>query len=234
MKKGRIVAMGGGGFDDGEMMPVLERIVAMTEKAAPKVISLPTASFDHLDGEEELETIFKGLGCSSFETITLSNTQLTREEVRAKLLGADIVFVGGGNLEFLMNTWNATGATEALREAFAQGIVLAGVSSGAMCWFDEGYDDCRGDEQFLFVDCVGLLPYCNCPHFESEYWQSVIPALRERDSRPYSCIGCENGAALVYCDGKYEAVHGNGGRGKVWFMDKDNDFALSEVDASKL
>ena len=42
MKKGRIVAMGGGGFDDGEMMPVLERIVAMTEKAAPKVISLPT------------------------------------------------------------------------------------------------------------------------------------------------------------------------------------------------
>ena len=143
MKKGRIVAMGGGGFDDGEMMPVFERIVAMTEKTAPKVISLPTACFDRLDGEEELETIFKGLGCSSFETITLSNTTLTREEVREKLLGVDIIFVGGGNLEFLMNTWNATGATEALREAFAQGIVLAGVSSGAMCWFDEGYDDCR-------------------------------------------------------------------------------------------
>ena len=117
MKKGRIVAMGGGGFDDGEMMPVFERIVAMTEKTAPKVVSLPTASFDRCDGEEELETIFKGLGCSSFETITLSKTDLTREEVRAKLLGADIVFVGGGNLEFLMNTWNATGATEALREA---------------------------------------------------------------------------------------------------------------------
>lgn len=230
MNTGKIVAIGGGGFEDGEMMPVFEKIVALSEKSAPKVLSLPTAGHDNTDGEWVLEKIFSSLGCSSFKTITLTTAGLSKEEVRSEILSADIVFAGGGNLEFLMKVWNETGATQALREAFAEGKVLAGVSSGAMCWFDEGYDDCGENGSFMFVDCVGLLPWCNCPHFENAGWQSFIPAVR---SRAYSGIACENGAALVFANGKYEPICGRLG-GTVWLLDKDKNFEMSAVDENNL
>ena len=226
MNKGKIVAIGGGGFEDGEMMPVFEKIVALSEKEAPKVISLPTAGHDHTDGEWVLEKIFGELGCSSFKTITITTAGLSKEELRAEILSADIIFAGGGNLEFLMNVWNESGAADALREAFEAGKVLAGVSSGAMCWFDEGYDDCGENGSFMFVDCLGLLPWCNCPHFENAGWQSFIPAVR---SRLRSGIACENGAALVWADGKYEPVCGRLG-GTVWLLNREKNFEMTPVD----
>ncbi|MBR6739935.1 MAG: Type 1 glutamine amidotransferase-like domain-containing protein [Clostridia bacterium] len=233
MKKGNIVAIGGGGFDDGEMMPVFERIMALSGKAAPRAIYLPTANFDSLDAVPMMEGIFMGLGCSSFEALTLSKTEFAEGELRQKLLDADIIFASGGNLKFLMDTWNAVGATEIMREAFELGKVLCGVSSGAMCWFDEGWDDCGENGAFMFIDCVGLLHYCNCPHFEDPYWHRFTDTVKDR---PYSGIACENGAALVYCDGVYEAVHGVKG-GKVWLLDKNDSCTLtdlSEVDLSIL
>ena len=230
MKNGKIVAIGGGGFEDGEMMPVFEKIVALSEKTAPSVLSLPTAGHDNTDGEWVLEKIFTSLGCSSFKTITLTTAGLSKEEVRSEILSADIVFAGGGNLEFLMNVWNESGAADALKEAFARGTVLSGVSSGAMCWFDEGYDDCGENGAFVFVECLGLLPYCNCPHFENAGWQSFIPAVR---SRNYSGIACENGAALVFENGKYEPVCGEKG-GTVWLLDREKNFEMSPVDADCL
>ncbi|MBE6937629.1 MAG: hypothetical protein E7460_03635 [Ruminococcaceae bacterium] len=230
MDKRRIVALGGGGFEDGEMLPVFKKIVELAEKNAPSVLSLPTAGHDHTDGEATLEQIFMGLGCSSFKTLTLTTAGLSPEEVKNEILSADIIFAGGGNLEFLMKVWNETGAAEALREAFVQGKVLSGVSSGAMCWFDEGYDDCGENGSFMFVECVGLLPYCNCPHFESLGWQSFIPAVRRR---AYSGIACENGAALCYVDGKYFPVTGVKG-GTVWLLDRENNFKMSIVDGETL
>ena len=230
MDKRRIVAIGGGCFEDGEMTPVFKRIVELSEKPAPRVLSLPTAAHDSTGGEATLESIFKSLGCSSFETLTLTTAGLSPEEVRSKVLSADIVFAGGGNLEFLMNVWNSTGAADALREAFEKGIVLSGVSSGAMCWFDEGYDDCAENGSFMFVQCVGLLPYCNCPHFESSGWQTFIPAIRRRS---FSGIACENGAALVYCDGRYEPISGRDG-GTVWLLDKEKGFEMSAIDCETL
>ena len=92
-----------------------------------------------------------------------------------------------------MNTFKATGADEALREAYKRGKVLSGLSSGAMCWFDMGYDDCGENGSFMFVDCIGLLPYCYCPHFISERWQSFGTAVI---GCRVSGIGAEDGAAL--------------------------------------
>ncbi|NLA76536.1 MAG: hypothetical protein GX851_01675, partial [Clostridiales bacterium] len=66
----------------------------------------------------------------------------------------------------------------------------------------------------------GLLPYCNCPHFESKSWQSFKKAIR---TRKISGIACENGAAAVYEDGKYYTLHGNEG-GRVFFFDSGRGF----------
>lgn len=228
---GTIIALGGGRYDDGEVMPIFERIVRESGKKNPHVVFLPTAGHDDTEGDEPIWESFEKLGCT-VEILKLTDPANTREHIYNTLVSTDIVYAGGGNLEFMMNTFKATGADEALREAYKRGKVLSGLSSGAMCWFDMGYDDCGENGSFMFIDCIGLLPYCYCPHFISERWQSFGTAVI---GCRVSGIGAEDGAALIFKDGHFSAMCGNDG-GSVFYFDKDNGFAKSDIteDASAL
>jgi peptidase E len=54
-----------------------------------------------------------------------------------------------------------------LREAWEKGIVLTGVSAGAICWFEQGVTDSWAGELRPF-DCLGFLPGSCCPHYDGE------------------------------------------------------------------
>lgn len=213
---GIIIGIGGGRYDDNEVLPIFEHIVSLSEKKNPSVLFVPTAGFDDINGDEHIFKLFIGLGCS-VSALLLTDKSLTKAEIEDKILSSDIIYAGGGNLKFLMDTWKETGADEIFKKAYEKGIILSGYSSGSMCWFAEGYDDCGEDHAFMFVDCLGLLPYCNCPHFESDYWQGFSQAIK---GRKYSGIAVDNGAAIVYDNGKYYTLQGNDG-GEVYYFDRE-------------
>lgn len=221
---GKIIAIGGGRYDDGEIKNILEYIASCAKKENPSVLFLPTAGFDDIEGDEHIRDIFLGCGCS-FDYLFLTDKTLTKDGVRNKILSADVIYVGGGNVEFMMNTWNETGASDALREAYEKGIIMSGYSAGAVCWFNEGYDDCGPDRSFIFCDCLGILPYSACPHFEGNGWYNFKDEIK---SRPMSGIGIENGAALIFEDGKFSTMHGND-VGYVWLFNKDKDYEGSTL-----
>ena len=221
---GTIVALGGGRFDNGEMRSVAQEIIRMSGRQNPKVLFLPTAGFDDMNGDEAIRDTFLSLGCT-FEPLLLTDETLSREQIENTILSCDIVYAGGGNLQFLMDTWTRTGAADALRKAFDKGIVLSGLSSGAMCWFAGGYDDCGPDHSFVFLPCLGLLPHIYCPHFISEVWQKFGTRIRETDE----CgIGVEDGAALVWRDGAYSVITGNEG-GDAFFFDKTDHWHKTRI-----
>lgn len=219
---GIIVGVGGGRYCDNEVLPIFERIVALSKKKNPSVLFVPTAGFDDINGDEHIFRLFIGLGCS-VSALLLTDKSLTKAEIEDKILSADIVYAGGGNLKFLMDTWKETGADEVFKKAYEKGVVLSGYSSGSMCWFSRGYDDCGENHGFMFVDCLGLLDYCNCPHYESDYWQVFTEAVKEQD---LSGIAIDNGAALIYNNGKFSVMNGNDG-GEVYFLDAENGFEKS-------
>ena len=130
-------------------------------------------------------------------------------------MSADIIYVGGGNLKFLMDTWKATGADEIFRKAYEKGIVLSGYSSGAMCWCEEGWDDCGADRSFIFLDCIGLLPYCCCPHFDSDTWHKFTEVMPTRTRKG---LAIDNGCCVVVKDGEMYTLNGNDG-GEAFFVD---------------
>ena len=175
---GTIIALGGGNFANGEMRSVAEKIIEYSGRQNPKVLFLPTAGFDDMNGDEPIRGTFLSLGCT-FEPLLLTDASLTREQIEEAILSCDIVYAGGGNLQFLMDTWTRTGAADALRKAYDRGVVLSGFSSGAMCWFAGGYDDCGPEHSFVFLRCLGLLPHIYCPHFISEVWQRFGTRIRE-------------------------------------------------------
>ncbi len=216
---GKIIAVGGGRYDDGEIKNILEYIASCANKENPSVLFLPTAGFDDIEGDEDIRDIFLGCGCS-FDYLFLTDKSLTKEDIREKILNSDVIYVGGGNVKFMMDTWNETGASDILREAYEKGIVMSGYSAGAVCWFAEGYDDCGPDRSFIFCDCLGILPYSACPHFEGNGWYNFKDEIK---NRPLSGIGIENGAALIYDNGTFSTMHGND-VGYVWFFNKDENY----------
>lgn len=213
---GIVVGVGGGRYSDNEVLPIFEHIVSLAKKKNPSVLFVPTAGFDDINGDEHIFRLFIGLGCS-VSALLLTDKSLTQEEIEAKILSCDIVYAGGGNLKFLMDTWKETGADKIFKKAYEKGVILSGYSSGSMCWFAEGYDDCGEDHAFMFVEGIGLLPYCNCPHYESDYWQSFTQAIR---TRKFSGIAADDGAALVFDNGKYYTIQGNDG-GEVYYFDAE-------------
>lgn len=214
---GIIVGIGGGRYSDNEVEPIFRRIVELSGKKKPSVLFVPTAGFDDINGDEHIFRLFIGLGCS-VSALFLTDKTLTEKEIEEKILSCDIVYAGGGNLKFLADTWKETGADKYFKAAYEKGIILSGYSSGSMCWFAQGYDDCGENHSFMFVDGLGLLPFGNCPHFESGEWSSYAQAVK---NTPYSGIALENGAGIVFDNGKVYTLRGNDG-GDVYYLDAEN------------
>lgn len=217
---GIIIGVGGGRYSDREVMPIFEKIVEICGKQNPKVLFVPTAGFDDMDGDEDIFALFEELG-ASVSPLILTDESLTYDAIEEIILSSDIVYAGGGNLKFLMDTWKKTGADKAFKKAYEKGVILSGYSSGSMCWFAEGYDDCGENHEFMFIECLGLLPYCNCPHYESDYWQPFKEAVKKRS---FTGLAVENGAAYIWDNGKVTTMCGNDG-GSVYLLRKENGFA---------
>lgn len=62
------------------------------------------------------------------------------------ILSSDLVYVGGGNTANLLAMWRVHGVDRALHDAWSDGVVLCGVSAGAICWFEAGVTDSFGPE----------------------------------------------------------------------------------------
>jgi peptidase E len=57
---------------------------------------------------------------------------------------------------------------EAFRAAWERGVILGGVSAGSLCWHVGGTTDSYGTDLRVFKEGLGLLPYSNTPHYDSE------------------------------------------------------------------
>jgi len=80
----------------------------------------------------------------------------------------DVIWVGGGSVSNLLELWRLHGVDEAMRQAWESGVVLAGVSAGSLCWHVGGTTDSFGPELRTITNGLGLLPYGNGVHYDSE------------------------------------------------------------------
>ena len=163
MNGSHIVAMGGGQWPDD---PIYRFIFDLTGAPRPKVLFVPTAVGD---ADRAVAAFYRSFPAHSFEPSDLALFHRTVEDLRSFVLTQDAVFVSGGNTLNLLAIWRAHGLDEILREAWDAGVVLAGGSAGANCWFEASTTDSfllgRADP---LADGLGLVPGSFCPHFDSE------------------------------------------------------------------
>ena len=176
-----IVAVGGGEIGrvkilpDGtsvqteiETLPIDAFIVHAARKNHPKLLFVGTANFDKPTYFDVVKKHFgERLGCCMLEPLNLVEGKLSFDEIKRKIFEADIIYVGGGDTTFMLNLWREKGVDKLLVEAYHNGCVLAGISAGAVCWF-EYYDNCEDIDDLEKLDVVaglGLIKGFAVPHF---------------------------------------------------------------------
>lgn len=149
-----------------EGTPLLDDyVLAATGAESPKICFLPTASGDSVDYVARFLRTFGRKKCHP------SAVELFRRDEREladTLLAQDAIYVGGGNTANMLAIWRLHGVDEILTEAWNRGVVLAGVSAGANCWFSGSSTDSFGPELKGLKGGLGLLTGSFCPHYDGE------------------------------------------------------------------
>jgi peptidase E len=194
----QIIAMGGGGFSMEPDNPLLDQFVLeQTGLARPKVCFLPHASDDTLRYIHNFFQAFTRLEC---RLSSLSLFSPHTSDIRGFLLDQDVIYVGGGNTKSMLALWREWSLDAILREAWEKGVVLAGISAGANCWFEACSTDSFGNGSLRPLNCLGLLPGGFCPHYDGEAQrrptlQAMVAAREMPDA-----WACDDGAALHFID----------------------------------
>ena len=161
----QIVAIGGGGLSTESDNLLLEQyLLKLANKESPKICFVPTASGDSQSYIDRFDAAFAQLPCIPSHLLLF---RLHTADLRSFVLEQDIIYVGGGNTKNLLALWKDWGLDTIIREAWEQGVILAGWSAGSICWFEEGVTDSFPGE-LRVLRCLGFLKGSNCPHYDGE------------------------------------------------------------------
>ncbi len=144
--------------------PMHEYLLELTGRDRPRVCGIATASGDNAEGLARFYATFARRTEASH--LGLFDRQVA--DIGAFLLDQDVIYVGGGNTANLLAIWRAHGVDVALKAAWEAGVVLAGSSAGAICWFDAGLTDSYGRGLAPMRDGLHFLEGSFCPHYDSE------------------------------------------------------------------
>ena len=211
--KTQLLAMGGGGFSmEPENLRLDRFLLSLSPKKQPRICFISTASGDAEGYIERFYTSFGKLPCAPSH---LSLFKPPSETLRDFVLQQDIFYVGGGNTRNLLVLWKEWGLHELLREAWLNGKILAGISAGSMCWFEEGLTD-SVTGKLLPLNCLGFLPGSNCPHFDSEPLRRPAYNRLISEGAMKSGIACDDGVAAYFVNGELKKFVSSRAKAKAY------------------
>ena len=168
--KRRIMATSGGFLPTDRWTSVVPgetvlKMLELTGKQRPRICFVHTASGDDPAYLTRSYAAMSELGCdvTHLQLFTQPNAP-----VREHILKSDVIWVGGGSVANLLAVWQLHGVDIAMREAYEAGKILGGVSAGSICWHLGGPTDSFGPKLEPVTNALGLLPFGNGVHYDSE------------------------------------------------------------------
>lgn len=193
-----IIAIGGGGFSTSKPDPLLDRyILEQTGKRTPRLCFVGTASGDDESFIAEYKAQARRLGAKPSH---LSVFKPPLGSIKDFVLAHDVIYVAGGNTRNLLILWKAWGIDRIMRAAYERGIVLAGHSAGALCWFAGGVTD-SWPGRYARLRCLGFLRGSFCPHYDAEPKRRPVYRSLVRSGKLPSGWAADDNVALRFTNG---------------------------------
>ncbi len=212
----RILAIGGGELKNRETIKIDEYIAAEAKKHAGTLrafgLFLPTASHDCMPYYNTFHKVYTGLFDIKTDVVLTVNREIDLEKIKGKFKKADFLYVGGGNTVYMLEEWKRSGILPFILEAYERGVMLCGLSAGAICWFEDMYSDSVEEGKYEMWKGLGLVKGKISPHY-NERMLDFDEIVRYNK---WQAWGLENCSALEITNG--EPVKSLG-EGTVWQLD---------------
>ncbi|HEY5987555.1 MAG TPA: peptidase E, partial [Streptosporangiaceae bacterium] len=187
-----------------EFRPYLEYLAGLAGRRQPRFCVLTTAEGDDPAMVARVRARFESMGADFSHLALFPMPNVTDPE--DFLLSRDVIFVGGGSVANMLAVWRVHGLDRVMRKAWLNGVVLSGVSAGAICWFEGGTTDSFGLDLRPFSDGLALLAGSYCPHYDSESLRRPLFTRLVADGTLPGGIACDDCAGAHFVDDSLEAL----------------------------
>ena len=218
---GTIVAIGGGELREKSTLKIDEYIVSLGKARAGErranALFIPTASHDFMPYYNTFHKVYTGIFNVKTDVALTVFKEVDLEKLKGKFEKADIVYVGGGDTVFMMEEWKKSGLLPLLEDAYRRGVIIAGLSAGAICWFSDIYTDSLKTEDGVKYAMFQGLSWINgiiSPHYGARMldFDKIV-------CYNYDCAyGLEDDSAIVIEDGKIVGSVSSGGT--AWLLER--------------
>ena len=226
----KIIAIGGGELKEKTTLAIDEFIANLAKERAGErranALFIPTASHDFMPYYNTFHKVYTGVFNIKTDVALSVFKEVDLERMREKFLKADVIYVGGGDTVFMIESWKKTGLYDLIEDAYRRGVPIAGLSAGAICWFSDIYTDSLKDEtgtKYGMFQGLGWMKGVISPHYNTRMLD-----FDEIVCYNFDCAyGIEDNSALVIEDEKVVSSLTSGG--KCYFLTKKEGKLQKEI-----
>ena len=210
-----IFAVGGGGFTHEQNLdnsdPILEDYLLTLSSPHPSIGYIGHASNDDPARLSSFYARFEGVAHPSHLSVTADVTA-----AKAFVADLDILYVGGGSTLNMLSHWNETGIASVLMAAGERGVILSGVSAGAICWFEQLL--LRTSKNiYILASGLGLIGGSACPHYSNDQSRQIAYDTQIRAGNLLSGVAIDDGVGVHIINGIVVKVV-RAGDGNAYFV----------------
>jgi len=221
----KIIAIGGGELRERTTLQIDEYIANLAKERAGEnranALFIPTASHDFMPYYNTFHKVYTGVFNIKTDVALTVFKEPDMEKMKGKFEKADMIYVGGGDTVFMIEHWKQSGLLPLIKDAYERGVIIAGLSAGAICWFTDMYTDSEaalgeGDKYAMFKG-LGWLEGKISPHYGArmlDFDKMVCYNL----NRAYAI---EDNAAIVIEEGEIVGSVSSGG--KAWLLESKGE-----------
>ena len=159
-----LICIGGGELRTKETLPIDGYIARRAKERAGDRraygLFIPTASHDSMPYFNSFRKTYTSVFDIKADVALTVHGEMSLEKIAEKFQKADFLYIGGGDTVFMLGHWQETGLLPLIRDAYERGVIVCGLSAGAICWFERMYTDsaaaCGGEDGGAYAVYPGL------------------------------------------------------------------------------
>lgn len=228
----RIIAIGGGELRIKETLEIDRYIANLARERAgekrPYGLFIGTASHDSMPYFNSFRKTYTSVFDIKADVALTVYGEMDLEKIKGKFEKADFIYVGGGDTLYMLKIWQEFGLLDLIRDAYERGVIICGLSAGAICWFEDIYTDSElVEREGLYSMQKGLawLSGTISPHYNERVVD--FDEIMSKMPAGSTAYGIENLAALEFVNG--ELTHSITCGGNAYLLEKGEDGLIKKI-----
>ena len=192
-----------------------KKVYARRNKENARVLVIPTAGGDNPDVIAEITGYLEEMR-ADYSFLLLCTEEYTDAQIREKVLGADIIYMPGGDEAKMKREFELRGIDRMFAQLAEEGNVLfAGSSAGGMLLAEKSTFKYADAEEKMVFDGFGFAPVIFAPHYQMEEYKTFDECLGDVPEPAIAFAAGDDAGVLCRPDGKFYTFFGGEGN-SVW------------------